>query len=298
MAAHGWTVVAETQDRLGESAMWHPRERAIYWVDWYGPILHRLRLDGRRVESWTIPGSTTLGSSVFATGGRVMLALDGGLTLLDPATGKSAFFADPNQGRAGVSYNDSKVDRFGRLWVGTFDIAETDPRGVLYCVGRDGRATVGDSGFLVCNGPAFSPDGGTLYFSDLGNRRILAYDMSPETPRLTSRRLFAAMSANEGFPDGLTVDSAGDVWCALYGAGRIARYAPGGQLKEVHSLPCPSVTSCSFGGEGLSTLYVTTGWSPGVRRPEDEPCQGGALFSIEVDAQGLPEPEFDPEAAV
>ena len=94
------------------------------------------------------------------------------------------------------------------------------------------------------------------------------------------------------------LDSAGDVWCALYGAGRIARYAPGGQLKEVHSLPCPSVTSCSFGGEGLSTLYVTTGWSPGVRRPEDEPCQGGALFSIEVDAQGLPEPEFDPEAAV
>ncbi len=47
----------------------------------------------------------------------------------------------------------------------------------------------------------------------------------------------------------------------------------------------------------MSTLYVTTGWSPGVRRSEDEPNQGGALFAIEVDAHGLPEPEFDPEAA-
>jgi sugar lactone lactonase YvrE len=297
MPAHLWTVVADTHDRLGESALWHSRERAIYWVDWYRPSLHRLPLDGRDAKSWRIPGSSTIGSFVFATGGRLVLALDGGLTLFDPATGRSAFFADPNGGRAGVSYNDSKVDRFGRLWVGTFDVAERDPRGILYCVDRNGRATIGDSGFLVCNGPAFSPDGRILYFSDTAGRRILAYELSGDPPRLHNRRLFAAMNAEEGFPDGLTVDASGDVWCALYGAGRIARYAPDGRLTEVHRLPSPSVTSCSFGGKGLSTLYVTTGWSPGVRRSEDEPNQGGALFAIEVDAHGLPEPEFDPEAA-
>ncbi len=293
MAAREWQVVAQTRDRLGESAIWHPRERAIYWIDWYGPIVHRLRLDGGKLESWTIPGATTSGSLVFATGGRLLLALDRGLTLFDPTTSKRESFADPNEGRPGVSYNDSKVDRFGRLWVGTFDVSETEPRGILYCVDRNGRATIGDSGFLVCNGPAFSPDGRILYFSDTGGRRILAYDMAADTPRLTNRRLFAAMSADEGFPDGLTVDAGGDVWCAHYGAGRVTRYAPDGKVKEVYRMPCPAVTSCSFGGDELATLYVTTGWSPGVQWAEDEPGEGGALFSIEVGAQGLAEPEFE-----
>ncbi|MGH7186472.1 MAG: SMP-30/gluconolactonase/LRE family protein, partial [Pseudomonadota bacterium] len=258
----------------------------------YGTV-HRLRLDGGKPESWTIAGATSLGSLVFASRGRLMLALDSGLTLFDPATGRSQPFADPNEGRPGVSYNDSKVDRFGRLWVGTFDVAETEPRGILYCVDRGGRASVADSGFPVCNGPAFSPDGHTLYFSDSGGRRILAYDTTPDTPRLANRRLFAAMSADEGLPDGLTVDAAGDVWCAHYGAGRVTRYAPNGKVKEVYQAPCPTVTSCSFGGDSFATLYVTTGWRPGVQRAEDEPGQGGALFSIEVDAQGLAEPEFD-----
>lgn len=298
MTAHEWKVVAQTRDRLGESAMWHPRERVIYWIDWYGPIVHRLRLDGGKLESWTIPGTTILGSMVFVTRGRLMLALDSGLILFDPATGKSESFADPNEGRPGVSYNDSKVDRFGRLWIGTFDIAETEPRGILYCVDGGGRVTVADSGYHVCNGPAFSPDGHTLYFSDWVGRRIIAYDTAADTPRLANRRLFAAMSADEGSPDGLTVDATGDLWCAHYGAGRVTRYAPNGQVKEVYRLPCPTVTSCSFGGDRFSTLYVTTGWSPGVQRPEDEPGQGGALFSIEVEAQGLAEPEFDVTANV
>ena len=293
MSAEDWTIVAQTRDRLGESAMWHAKERAIYWVDWYGPIVHRLRLDGGKLESWAIAGATILGSLVFVKGGRLMLALDGGLTLFDPATGGRKSFADPNGGRPSVSYNDSKVDRFGRLWVGTFDVPETEPRGILYCVDRTGRVTVADSGFPVCNGPAFSPDGRILYFSDSVGRRILAYDTAPDTPHLTNRRLFAVMGADEGLPDGLTVDAVGDVWCAHYGAGRVTRYAPSGQVKQVHHLPCPAVTSCSLGGDRLSTLYVTTGWSPGVQRAEDEPGPGGALFAMEVDAQGLAEPEFD-----
>lgn len=295
MAAHDWRIVAQTRDRLGESPMWHPRERAIYWIDWYRTV-HRFRHDDQTLESWTIAGAASYGSLVFAKNGRLVLALDSGLTLFDPATGKSAFFADPNEGRPGVSYNDGKVDRFGRLWVGTFDVSEAEPRGILYCVDPGGRVTVGDSGFIVCNGPAFSPDGRTLYFSDTVGRRIFAYDMAPDTPQLNNRRLLVAMGNDEGTPDGLTVDAAGDVWCAQYGAGRVTRYTPSGQVKEVYRLPCPAVTSCTFGGDRFSTLYVTTGWSPGIRRPEDEPDQGGALFSIEVEAQGLAEPEFEASA--
>ena len=131
MTSPDWKIVAQTRDRLGESPMWHPGQKALYWVDWYGPTLHRLVWGQQKIESWTIPGETVLGSFVFANDGRLLLAVDSGLKLFDPATGATRAFADPNEGRPGIAYNDSKLDRSGRLWVGTFDRPETEPRGIL-----------------------------------------------------------------------------------------------------------------------------------------------------------------------
>lgn len=287
------TIVAQTRDRLGESPLWHAGEQAIYWTDLYGPTLHRLRLGGP-VESWTVPGTRHIGSFVFVRGGWLLLAIDTGLVLFDPATGTFTPYGDPNQGREGVIYNDSKLDRSGRLWVGTVDLAEAEPRGILYCVDAQGRTSVGDSGFVVCNGPAFSPAGDILYFSDSMGRRLIAYDLSPGSPQLRNRRNFVSMGLEDGIPDGLTVDAEGGVWCAHYGAGRLTRYAPDGSVLMVLELPCPTVTSMGFGGPDMTTLFVTTGWSPGVERAADEAGPGGALLAYETGIRGLAEPVFAP----
>lgn len=287
-----WKIIAQTRDRLGESPMWHPGEQALYWVDWYGPALRRKAWGQDPIESWTIPGETVLGSFVFASGGRLLLAVDSGLALFDPATGGLTPFADPNGGRPAIGYNDSKLDRQGRLWAGTFDAPETEPRGILYCVTPDGTWSVGDSGFAVCNGPAFSPDGGTMYFSDSMGRRVLAYDVSPTSRVLANRRLFASFGAEDGVPDGLTVDAEGGVWCAQYGAGRVTRFAPDGRVLGVWDLPCPIVTAPAFGGPDMTTLFVSTGWSPGVLSADQEQGPGGAVFALETGIRGLPEPVF------
>lgn len=292
MAARDWTILAQMGDRLGESPMWSPAEQALYWVDWYGPIVRRLKRGAARVESWIIPGETVLGSFVFASGGRLLLAVDSGLVIFDPATGSTTPFADPNARRPGVGYNDSKLDRQGRLWVGTYDLPETEPRGILYGVEASGRWAVGDSGFAVCNGPALSPDGRTMYFSDSMGKRVLAYDVDPAALRLSNRRVFAGFGEGEGVPDGLTVDSEGCLWCAQYGAGRITRFAADGSVRDVYELPCPVVTAPAFGGPDMTTLFVTTGWSPGVTRPGDEKAGGGAVFALKTGIRGIPEPVF------
>lgn len=285
------TIVAQTRDKLGESPLWHAGEQAIYWTDLYGPTVHRMGRDGR-IESWAIPGTKFIGSFVFGTGGRLLLAIDTGLVVFDPASGSFTPFADPNAAREGVIYNDSKIDRAGRLWVGTLDLAETEPRGMLYCVDTEGRTSLGDGGFTVCNGPAFSPGGDVLYFSDSMGRRLLAYDIAPDGRHLRNRRVFATMGPEDGIPDGLTVDAEGGVWCAHYGAGRLTRYAPDGSVLMVIEVPCPIVTSMGFGGSGMTTLYVTTGWSLGVTRAEDEQGPGGTLLAYETGIRGLAEPEF------
>lgn len=285
-----WTIAAQTRDRLGESPMWHPGEEALYWVDWYGPTLHRKLWGQDKVESWKIAGETVLGSFVFASGGRLLLAVDSGLSLFDPGSGSAMPFVNPEAGRPRILFNDSKMDRFGRLWVGTCDLPETEPRGVLWCVDANGLSTIGDSGYTVCNGPAFSPDGLTMYFSDSMGRRIIAYDVSPESRLLANRRLFATIG--DGVPDGLTVDAEGGLWCAHYGAGRVTRFLPDGSIDRVLEFPCPVTAAVCFGGPAMTTLFVATGWSPGIERAEDEQGPGGGLLAIETGIRGIPEPVF------
>lgn len=284
-ALEDWRVVGETRDRLGESPLWHPRELALYWIDFYGPIVHRLDPATGIHRNWTLGAAPSIGSLAFAEGG-LLVALADGIYLFDPADERLSPFADPNAGRPGIGYNDAKVDRDGRYWVGTWDLKESAPRGILYCLDAGGQAAIGDSGFTVCNGPAFSPSGDILYFSDTAGRRLLAYDLDRSTGALSEPRLFAQFGQADGMPDGVCVDSAGDIYCAQYGGGRITRFSPAGVPLEVLPLPVRNVTSCCLGGPALDVLYVTTGEDGGAH-PLD-----GALFARSVPVPGLPEPLY------
>ena len=65
-----------------------------------------------------------------------------------------------------VACNDGKIGPDGALWLCTDDLAEREPRGVLWRIAPDRSATLIDAGFVVGNGPAFAPDGRTMYFAD------------------------------------------------------------------------------------------------------------------------------------
>jgi xylono-1,5-lactonase len=278
-------VVCSGRDRLGESALWHPAEQALYWVDFHGPTVRRWSPGASQPHSLAVSRGKTFGALAFGPEGRLLVMLDEGVHWLDKDSGRVALFADPNQRRDGVSYNDAKVDRYGRLWVGTYDIAELAPRGVLYRMDSSGSGELADCGFVVSNGPAFSPDGASLYFSDSVGQRLLAYRVDPATGRLSERRQFAALDDAGGLPDGLCVDREGGVWCAVYGGGRVLHLTPGGQVDRVVEVPAANTTSCCLGGDNLRTLFITSG-------EEADNESGGAVFAVDVDVPGLPEPLF------
>jgi sugar lactone lactonase YvrE len=271
--------------RLGESPVWSVAEQALYWVDFYGPAIHRLSPADGQLHSWPVPGVEQVGSIVLARDRQLLAATDKGLFRFNRKTGEVSFVADPNGRRDGIGYNDAKVDRQGRYWVGTFDVAETAPRGILYRLDEFHQAVVADSGYVVCNGPAFSPDGGVLYFSDTVGRQVIAYDVDKVSGALSGRRLFFHLPDDEGFPDGLTVDSAGCLWVAHYGAGLISRLAPTGERLSSLRLSTLNTASLCFGGADLSRLYVTTGIHP-------TDSLGGRLLSFDSGVTGLPDIPF------
>jgi len=287
-------TAARCGNRLGEAVLWHPREQALYWIDNADPALFRLDPMDGAVSRLPIAAAAPLGT-IVATGRQatLLLAAPGGLALLDVRSGALAPFADPDAGRDGIAYNDGKVDRFGRLWVGSFEAREEEPRGILWCLPPGGAPVLAESGFVVPNGPAFSPDGRTMYFSDSLARRILAFEVGADDPRPHGRRLFAAMQMDEGYPDGLTVDAEGCLWVAHWDGWRVTRFSPAGERLAVVPLPVPRVTSLAFGGADLKTLYVTTareGLSPVMLAAAPG---AGDLFALDVGVRGVAEVAFE-----
>ncbi|MBB3772553.1 sugar lactone lactonase YvrE [Angulomicrobium tetraedrale] len=297
-AAPDWrpaiAIVAQTSDTLGEAPLWHPLDGCLYWLDLAGARLHRMAADGH-VTTREVDRPTPLGAIVAgpAPGCLILSALDG-LSLYHWANDTLLALCHPEAGRSAIGYNDAKVDRAGRLWIGTSDLAEQEPRGVLWCWTPGSAPVLAEAGFTVVNGPAFSPDGRTLYLSDSVGRRVLAYDVAPDAPVLTHRREFAAMAVDEGYPDGLTVDAQGGVWLAHWDGWRVTRFSPEGERLQVVPLPAPRITSVAFGGEGLATLFVTSARLDLAPPLLDAAPLSGSLFAVDAGVSGLPERPFNP----
>lgn len=139
----------------------------------------------------------------------------------------------------------------------------------------------------ISNGLEWSPDGTLAYYNDTETLRVDVFD--DDGTGLVERRPFVVVEDGTGHPDGLTVDAEGRVWVALNHGGVVHRYRPDGTLDEVVELPVRQVTACTFGGEGLDRLYITT--SRENLAPDDEP-QAGSLFRADVGVVGRPVREF------
>lgn len=224
--------------------------------------------------------------------GGMVVGLRSGLASLDFETGAVTAIADPEADRPDNRFNDGKVDRQGRFWAGTLNDAEADPLGSLYRLDPGGVVTLMQDGAVVSNGVGWSPDDRTMYFTDSAVRTIWAYDYEAETGAIANRRVFVEVPEGSGFPDGLTVDSDGFVWSAVWDGWRVVRYDPSGRIDREVVMPVQRPTSCMLGGPDLKTLYVT---SASIHLDTSSLAKGplaGGLFALEVDTAGLPEPRF------
>ncbi|MGB3583121.1 MAG: SMP-30/gluconolactonase/LRE family protein, partial [Roseiarcus sp.] len=84
----------------------------------------------------------------------------------------------------------------------------------------------------------------------------------------------------------------GFVWSVSVYEGKLARFAPDGELDRVVGLPVKSTTSLSFGGPGLDVAYVTS-MARAVKGVSPKEREAGALFAVHgLGVRGLPEPRF------
>lgn len=161
----------------------------------------------------------------------------------------------------------------------------------------DGRVEVVLRELTISNGLGWSPDGRTMYLVDSGPREVHAFAFDGARGTISDGRVLVSVPEEVGSPDGMTVDASGDVWVAIYGGGRVHRYAPDGELREVLAVPAEQSTCCAFGGPDLRRLYVTTAtenWTDEQRRADPA---AGVVYRFETDAAGVPAAPFRPDPA-
>ena len=286
-------VPVAADDRCGEAPVWDGRRGRLLWVDIGNSIVWEWA-PGQPAKRRISEGLPVSGLALNRDG-RLVLA---GATGLHVWSGQNDYRSVVSE-HAGETlvFNDIVADAAGRVYAGTlyWDDSGMQRPGKLYLIDGHGSVRVVEEGIELSNGLAFSPDNRTLYYADSAPRVIYAYDVDARTGGLSRKRVFVRVGGDEGIPDGLTVDSAGFVWCAQWYGGQVVRYDPDGRVERRVRLPVRQVASLNFGGPELLDLYITTdgeNW-PSHLAPSgydyDAGNFGGGLYRLRLDVPGKPE---------
>lgn len=281
MSAAYEAVSGTVRCELGEGSLWSARENSIYWVDILGQALHRLSLADGAVQSWSMP--ERIGWVVERrTKPGFIAGFQGGFAELSLDPLRIRHIVDPEPQYPGNRMNDAKVDQYGRLWAGTMDCEIERVTGSLYRLDTDFSVARMDTGYLITNGPAFSPVGNYLYHTETGDGVVYRFEMTVDGG-IRDKTPFIRFREGWGKPDGMTVDAQGHLWVAHWGGGRVSRFTPDGELERDIRLPASQITSCVFAGAQLDRMFVT---SAAQGRRNAEPL-AGALFEVDPGTRGL-----------
>lgn len=287
-------VAVAAGDVLGEGVVWSPRAGAVLWTDIVGKRLWTYDVTTQTATIAQLPDRLTCLAPMGD--GALLAGFAGGLATYSNGQSSPLFAVEADQPRTRL--NDGRLDREGRFVFGTMDEGEGGPQPIAHVWRYDGTSKPQPilSEFRITNSIAFSPDGRTLYVADTPMKVIMAYDYSIDG-FASNARVFAQVGPEGGYPDGSTVDSEGYLWNCEWEGHRVVRYDPKGRVDRIIPMPVSKPTCCAFGGEDLSTLYVT---SARYGMTEDqllaEPA-AGALFAIRPGVRGLADAEFRGAAA-
>jgi sugar lactone lactonase YvrE len=285
-------TIASGPFELAEGPLWDSRTESLIWVDIAGGIVSRYELASGLTTQLAV--SEQVGCVALTREADVVVAaMRSGWYWLELVTGRRRLIAAPERDRPRCRFNDGGVDPAGRFWTGSLHDDEVDPIGRLYRLDADLSVSTMDTNLVCSNGIDWSPDADWLYFVDSRRDVIYRYRYDRATGAIGKRAPFIDTASFVGLPDGITVDSSGNIWCAFWDGASIRAFDPDGRLLETIPVPALRPTSVAFGGVSMQTLYVTTatiGLSESQKR--DWP-RSGSVLALDSSYKGRPARVFD-----
>jgi sugar lactone lactonase YvrE len=153
---------------------------------------------------------------------------------------------------------------------------------------------------ILPNGLAWSMDQTKFYFIDSIAKCIYVYDFDIQSGNIKNKKILRQIEGDIQLPDGMTIDSEGFLWVAIFNGGKVLRIDPitGKTVFEILVPNAKQVTSCTFGGENLDELYITTAkvmeGPYGIKEDELITQQNaGGLFKIKLPYKGILSKRFN-----
>jgi gluconolactonase len=247
-----------------EGPLWHGGQ--LYYVE-YG-VDGVMRWDGEQsTQVWRQEGCGP-SAVVEAGNGNFLVTCYDANTLVEitPAGETLKTLSEDRTGRPFVGPNDAVADAAGGVYFsasGVWDVAAPIDGRIFY-VDSDGTIAEVADDIHYANGLALSPDGNSLYASEMAAQRVLRFEVNDDGT-LGKRYLFVRLgdlaADPQGVdiymgPDGLKTDSAGNLYIAQFEGGRVLVANPAGELVRILAVPAPYVTNLTF-GETEATVFVT-----------------------------------------
>ncbi|XP_028049530.2 regucalcin isoform X1 [Monomorium pharaonis] len=279
---------------LSEGPHWDHRTQKLYFVDINNQYIRRLDPATGVVTSAyiehgpvgvVVPVDDTTDQLLAGSGKDVILVTWDGDS--DESEVPIKVLTSLDSPQSNTRANDGKVDSAGRFWIGTMgnEVNGEIPsnQGTLYSIGEDLKPKTEISPVSISNGLAWNMKDNTFYYNDSPTRQVAAYDYNPNNGTISNKRIVFDLNKTDlkGVPDGMTIDADGNLWVALFGGHHIIHVDPKtGQILCKVKLPAENVTSATFGGPLLDTLYVTTSsYNLSAKQRKATP-HAGAVFAV------------------
>ena len=240
----------------GEGAIWNPFSSTLLWVDIDGQRLFEWDPATKQNREWKF--EKKISTVVPETPETVVFTLADEIVRFNIKSGQREQLTAIDTDGGAIRFNDGKCDPIGRLWAGTMVMQGPRGGGALYRLDSRGLVPI-VTGVTCSNGIVWTKDKRTMYYIDTPTREIVAYDFNSKTGEISNRRVAVTVPDGMGWPDGMAIDKNDMLWVAHWNGGGVYNWDPKtGQLIGKIGVPAPNVTSCSWGGEDMDTLFITT----------------------------------------
>jgi sugar lactone lactonase YvrE len=274
-------IFDRTQCDLGEAAFWHQERNALFWIDILaGKLFSR---DDRGLRVWQFPDMISAAGVVDKT--KLVISGADGLFLFDLETQVSAPLVDFPKGQVALRSNDGRVDPWGGFWASTIGRNVEPEAGAIYRF-FDGKLVLLFDKISIPNGICFAPDRSYACFTDTATQQMMKVSLDALGWPRGPAQVHIDTSAEGLNPDGAVMDATGCLWVAYWGAAKVSRYGPDGQLLMDIAIPATNASCPAFGGASMQRLFVTS-----ARVGLDAPSEmDGRSFYVDLDITGVAEP--------
>lgn len=281
------TLEYQNNSKLGEGAFWNHKTSELYWVDILENKLHIYNPKTKVNASFDTPSS--IGTVVPSEEkNEAIIALQDGIYKINTQNGYIKLLSDIERNLPGNRFNDGKCDPSGRFWVGSMAFSQERYLANLYMINAKGETVLKKDSVTISNGIVWNKSKTTMYYIDTPTAVIKAYDYDDASGHITNERVAVKVNDSLGFPDGMAIDEHDNLWVGMWNGNAVLQFdSETGKILSKVEVPAHNVTSCAFGGDDLSVLYITTA---SVDMTEEEQQQfplAGSIFKVQTKVRGV-----------